>query len=65
MNKRRLKKAYQKAMRFEPLKGREEHAVYNGHGDFTKRLVDQIGLGTRGFWFVPKEEIRHPKKEIV
>ena len=45
MNKRKMKKAYRKIWDGKALTGNENAAIYNGHGDFTKKLVKQLDLG--------------------
>lgn len=44
VNKRRIKKAYRKAMEGIPLAGRENTAVFNGRGDFKKKMIKQLRL---------------------
>lgn len=57
MNKRRMKKAYRKHMgEGKPLSGNENAAIFNGRGDFTKRLVKQLDLNNRA-WYAESNKL--------
>ena len=58
MTKRRLKKAYRKMMEGEILRSKESNAIWNGKGDFTRKLVKLFSMEHKEWYQEMTKEIK-------